>query len=293
MSFLRRNMERASSRVDRWLGVRYSAAYPLYYVIEHPRAGGTWLADMVADALQLPFPKNNLFPLGCTGVLHNHWSWEPRLRNVMYMVRDGRDVAVSLFFYCTRPIRLGADRGMLRYIGRRFPYLVVPGADLGDCSGMLPRFIEDWVRRPYGCRDSWPEHVRSWALDSTGVVVAGYEELRADTPGVLTRVLREVTGKEPDPRQVQVAVERFTFERQTGRQAGSQDTSNAKRKGIVGDWRNHFSREAGEVFDRHCGEMLMRLGYERDRDWWKALPALDELRARRVAVPPIESVAGS
>ena len=63
------------------------------------------------------------------------------------------------------------------------------------------------------------------------------------------------------------------------------------RKGIVGDWKNYFSREAGEVFDRHCGDVMVRLGYEADRDWWTALPPIDELRERQAAAAAVESPA--
>ena len=36
---------------------------------------------------------------------------------------------------------------------------------------------------------------------------------------------------------------------------------------MVGDWRNQFTREAREVFDRHAGEELILLGYEKDHSW--------------------------
>src|SRR3712207_8037395 len=39
------------------------------------------------------------------------------------------------------------------------------------------------------------------------------------------------------------------------------------RKGVVGDWRNQFSPEAREVFNRYAGEELILLGYEKDRKW--------------------------
>jgi hypothetical protein len=36
---------------------------------------------------------------------------------------------------------------------------------------------------------------------------------------------------------------------------------------VVGDWRNYFSPEARESFDRYAGDELILLGYERDRAW--------------------------
>jgi len=39
------------------------------------------------------------------------------------------------------------------------------------------------------------------------------------------------------------------------------------RKGIVGDWKNHFSKEARKLFDELAGEQLIMLGYEAGHDW--------------------------
>ena len=59
----------------------------------------------------------------------------------------------------------------------------------------------------------------------------------------------------------------FSFERQAGRRAGEEDKRSFLRKGIVGDWRNYFTREAREVFAGFAGSELVLLGYERDRAW--------------------------
>ncbi|MBI4530371.1 MAG: hypothetical protein HY709_02515 [Candidatus Latescibacteria bacterium] len=39
------------------------------------------------------------------------------------------------------------------------------------------------------------------------------------------------------------------------------------RKGVIGDWRNHFSEEHKRVFKELAGQLLIDLGYERDDDW--------------------------
>ena len=44
--------------------------------------------------------------------------------------------------------------------------------------------------------------------------------------------------------------------------------------GAFGDWRAHFTREAGEVFDSFAGADLVDFGYAEDRDWFRDLDRL-------------------
>jgi hypothetical protein len=39
------------------------------------------------------------------------------------------------------------------------------------------------------------------------------------------------------------------------------------RKGMIGDWRNHFTPEHTRAFKRVAGDLLMQLGYEASLDW--------------------------
>jgi hypothetical protein len=39
------------------------------------------------------------------------------------------------------------------------------------------------------------------------------------------------------------------------------------RKGIAGDWRNHFTQENKTRFKQIAGDLLIRLGYEKTNDW--------------------------
>ena len=63
-------------------------------------------------------------------------------------------------------------------------------------------------------------------------------------------------------------VEAASFEQLSGgRSKGEEDSSSFYRKGVAGDWRNHFTEEDRRVFKEEAGELLIRLGYERDLDW--------------------------
>jgi hypothetical protein len=47
----------------------------------------------------------------------------------------------------------------------------------------------------------------------------------------------------------------------SGRSPGEENRLSFFRKGVVGDWRNHFSAEANAVFRERAGAWLDRLGY--------------------------------
>jgi hypothetical protein len=80
-------------------------------------------------------------------------------------------------------------------------------------------------------------------------------------------VVEHVAGRAIEDWRVEMAVEKFSMQRATGRRPGEEDRSTLIRKGVVGDWVNHFSREAAVAFDRVAGETLVALGYEADRAW--------------------------
>jgi hypothetical protein len=63
-------------------------------------------------------------------------------------------------------------------------------------------------------------------------------------------------------------VEAASFERLSeGREQGQEDTSSFYRKGVAGDWKNHFTERDKRIFKKEAGELLIELGYERDLDW--------------------------
>ena len=88
-----------------------------------------------------------------------------------------------------------------------------------------------------------------------------YEDLLADTQTALAGVLAEMTGETPDPAEVAITVERYSFAKRTGRKRGEENRSDFLRKGQSGDWRNHFTPEAEQMFLEHCGDVLCEAGY--------------------------------
>ena len=106
MSSVMSCMRVLASRSTRVVGMVAGERFPFYYVSEYPRSGGTWLSQMVADYLKIPFPIHYVFPLGFQCVVHNHWPYSSRFQRVVYLYRDGRDICISMLFFALRGLHL-------------------------------------------------------------------------------------------------------------------------------------------------------------------------------------------
>ena len=255
-------LKRASNQSTRLLALACGDYFSFYYVVEYPRSGGTWIAHMLADYLQIPLPKHNLLPIAHQAVLHNHWKYYRRLSNPVYVLRDGRDVAVSMMFYALRRIQSH------HYFAKRFPSL--HEIENENYRAVLPRFLSEWFEHPAGCRLSWPRHVRQWAFQSN-IILVRYEDFNCDTMSAFRGLLSKLDKDVVDEELLAMTVKKFSFQQQTKRNPGQQDAASNKRKGIVGDWRNYFGIEAAEIFERYTKGLLVDLGYERDKEWVKKL----------------------
>ena len=266
MSMLRFQAERAAKFLTKQSGRYWGDTFPFYYVSEYPKSGGTWLASMLSDYLQLPFPRKITLPVGFSCVLQNHWTYDSRLRNVTTIYRDGRDVMSSMFY---NKIRMGQHSNEAARNRARKDYKKVFGHDPQpeEIIELLPRFLEFEFKNPgRGVHATWSDYVLGWH-NMPHVVSVSYEDLLGDTEKTLSGIIERLTGNEADEWRIETAVEKFSFERVTGRKRGTTDIAQHARKAIIGDWKNTFSRESAEIFNEYAGDALVELGYEPDKKW--------------------------
>lgn len=232
----------------RWPAVRHKALVrgfsgiaPYYIVNEFPKSGGTWLAQMLADALDLPFRRNAPIRLE-RSVTHGHFLNRFGLRNVVVLWRDPRDVLVSYYYHCYF-INENFNSPLVKIMKNRLPF-----EDYNDINQNLPDFIRFLAKTPISPRFSWPEFVTTW---SRWGVQTSYEALRSDTVGELIRITRALSDKTlPENRAVQVA-EMHSFAN-AKRKASQTESGDAEisflREGSLGNWRQHFTRDAEAEF---------------------------------------------
>jgi hypothetical protein len=229
-----------------------------YVVTEYPKSGGTWVSQMLSDYLEVPFPRNR-FPEFRKCIIHGHYRYSPGMRNVFVVLRDGRDIMVS-FYYHSLFINDRYNEDNVEKVRRDLPF-----ADYNDIRENLPSFIEYVFLHEGRYRLKWNQFIRSWSGQDAAFIK--YENLLLNPVDELSSALEKVCNCEPDRQRLKGIVERYSFKSQTGRDPGEEGKESFLRKGIAGDWKNHFTKNAREVFDNFAGSELVSLGYEKDRQW--------------------------
>lgn len=234
-----------------------AGAMPYYVVNEFPKSGGSWLAQMLAEALKLPFRRNESVRLE-RSIVQGHFLNPAGLRRVVVIWRDPRDVLVSYYYHCYF-VNEHHNDVMVNMMKQRLPF-----KDYENIRDNLPAFIHFVSTTPASPRFTWPQFVDAWASRS-GVVQTHYGALRCDASGELARIVRELTGQSILSEAAKAIADRHSFER-VKRQAQENMTKGVEksfvREGAIGGWQRHFSQAALDEFDRYYLRSSRKLGYK-------------------------------
>ena len=135
---------------------------------------------------------------------------------------------------------------------------------------------DSFFTRDYGGQTfSFENAVRAWRKDMEAqfryaeihaIHACSYESLLSDGRDVVRRLL-DYLGLTYDDALVTRLLDHSSFRYYTGRDPGQENRKRFYRKGIAGDWKNHFNEENKRIFKEIAGDLLIQLGYEKDFDW--------------------------
>nr|XP_012640945.1 sulfotransferase 6B1-like [Microcebus murinus] len=225
------------------------------FLVSYPKSGTHWVAEVIGN---IPSAKINLtspIEFGDISkfeelkmyskrrVIPTHLSYDMLPRNIkqkqckiVYIVRNPKDVAVSLFHYY-----------------RDNPNL--------PCIETWPAFLELFLRGDvvYG---SWFDHVLSWEehKDNKNILIISYEEMKKDLSKSIKKMTTFLDINVSDSEINKIAWKTSFSEMKSSAAKENHDpnhticalTSNRNlvfRKGAVGDWINYFTSKQKRVFD--------------------------------------------
>lgn len=156
----------------------------------------------------------------------------------IHIIRDGRDVAVSGWFH----------------------NLSAPSAAF--TQALADNFL---AYLEHSCAHFWVPYVSSarafGGQHPEQYLELRYEQLHAQPEPEIARMLRFLA-VDSSAQAVATCRQAGEFDQLSkGRRRGDEDRQAFYRKGVVGDWRNHFDNAATGVFMQHGGELLEELGY--------------------------------
>jgi hypothetical protein len=261
-----RNQLRTSFVRDVVLRYRHLGLLPEDVMLaSYPKSGTTWLSFMLAELLwqagreqtlvdnrYLPqIGKHNVairrLPSGGR-LIRTHERRRPCYRKAIYVLRDGRDVAVSMYWQIKRTCSMDAD--FSDYLDAYFD---------GHLTGA----------------GAWHEHVSGWlepsAVNSGNTLVVRYEDMKDDAARELRRAAAFL-GVERTTEEFDRAIQAGSLEAMKGREKESPGIAHREsgatipvvRKGVVGDWTNYFSEADLQRFWDVCGPAMCQAGYSVD-----------------------------
>lgn len=236
-----------------------------------PKSGTTWLEKMLCTLdgftdIMIPeavyygekhneshtfdFPKNTftqlkkaltVLKLHCHGSQSNFDILKANEIQFVVIYRDLRDVAVSYIFYIKRTTYHPEHR--------KYKTLSTKDALLTFSREVLPSYVK-WI-------DSWHQYE-----NEPSCCIIRYEDLKEDTFNQMKTIFNHY-GISLSDDKIKDIIEVNSFKKLSGgRKQGEQSKSSFFRKGISGDWKNHFDEDVISAFKKEMGNYIEKYGYE-------------------------------
>jgi hypothetical protein len=253
----RRTLSKTKLRVPHiWLRHRGLTPSDVFFA-SYPRSGTTWsrftLFEIVTGQ-EASFQTVNasfrgigrhafgLHALPGNGrLISTHEQYRKNYKKAIYLVRDGRDVALSEFAYTSA---------------------------LEFFRGDLDQFLEVFCCKKISGFAPWHRHINSW-LDSPlagtpNILVLRFEDLRQNPFEGFSR-MAEFLGVDADPDRIRRAIANNSLDKMKEKERIEPQRASVKdrfvRSGSVQGWCSKLTPAQVEFIEKHAGNALARLGY--------------------------------
>jgi len=208
-----------------------------------------------------------------------------------HIIRDPRDMVVSAYFshlhshpadnwpeliaYRAELQKLSKDDGLLwemEFLRTEFEQLYE--WDYAR-ENVMELKMEDVIANPYDQMVRALLFIEAAAENTpltTKLLAAIASRIREGSLGYLYRIPSLVVPNYVLPKIPVEILLRYIYESRfsemtKGRARGAEDACSHYRKGVAGDWANHFEPQHKEYFKKNYNDVLLKLGYESTLDW--------------------------
>ena len=244
---------------------------PTVFHITHWKSGSQWVRGVfehiASDRLVRTKPKmsnvrdGRITPGSIYSAVYMPTQWffdqvtdQPDHR-FMVVIRDLRDAAVSWYFSIKHSHGKVDDKAgddLINNYRRRFQELSIQDG--------LALAVEERLDPMANIQLTWLN------ASSNRHLLLRYEDLIRDEHAAFNRMF-DFAGVTADAESRTKAIEAESFANRSGRARGQEDITSHHRKGVSGDWRNHFDDRLKEIFKEKFGQTLIDTGYESGFDW--------------------------
>lgn len=235
------------------------------FLVSYPKSGNTWMRFLFGNYMsngEMDFSNGHIFmpevhsnpeqiaeiPFS-PRIIKSHFPYRSEYKSVIYLARDGRDTAVSYYYFLLKM------KGLPR-------------------ETTFSDYFENYFFAGKSVFGHWDQHVFSWLRDNKvpRIISVKYEDLLQDTEKNF-RTLLEFSGITVDEERLKNAVLKSSFKEMQKDEEKNSDALKQRghimegpnlrivREGKTNSWKTMFTEDEERKFIEMYGEALQFLGY--------------------------------
>ena len=242
----------------------FTARWPAIFHVTHHKAGSQWIYRLFMATL----PSRVVQPTADNSEFLDEPIKEGFIYPTLYLAHDvffGRSLPPDwIGFVVIRDLR---DTLISAYFSMKFSHVLDDDISLKfretltkyDQEDGLLCAIEQYLPRIAQMQRTWL---------GKELPVFRYEDLLENDTSIFCNLLLDRAKLPISRTRMEKIVNACRFQSVTkGRERGTENVSAHERKGIAGDWRNHFTPRVRARFKEAYNDLLVAAGYEQSSDW--------------------------
>jgi hypothetical protein len=232
----------------------------------HHKAGSFWIARILQEISKnhvlefkiLDWGVNNISLYPDADILYDNHSMVVLDRENYigsHMIRDPRDVIISGYFYHLWTSETWAHEHSVEF-GMSYQQKLNSFSKSKGIEFEMAHIGSDSIG-----------NMRNWSFNDPKILELKYEELIADPDVIFEGLFKHWRVGASYLDECMEISRKYHMFNQTGRKLGQVDPRSHMRSGLPGQWKEHFTELHTQQFKEKFGDILIKLGYEKNNDW--------------------------